>query len=89
MTRKGASRGARECVFATCDASWKPICAICENAELAKHIFKNHAHTAGSDLCRSWRLASLPLLGLVSYDSAGGGNWTERLPVRFKWSAAA
>ena len=42
-----ASRGARECVFATCDASWKPICAICKflnrnpktaGAELAKHI---------------------------------------------------
>jgi hypothetical protein len=50
--------------------------------------FKNHAHTAGIDLCRSWRPASLPLLGLVSYDSAKAGNWTERLPVRFKWSAA-
>jgi len=49
---------------------------------------KNHAHTAGSDLCRSLRLASLHLPGLVSYDSAGGGNWTERLPVRFKWLAA-
>jgi hypothetical protein len=58
-------------------------------AELEKHISKNHAHTAGSELCRSLRLASLPLLGLVSYDSAGPGNWTERLPVRFKWSAAA
>jgi hypothetical protein len=51
--------------------------------------FKNHAHTAGSDLCRSLRLPSLHFRGLVSYDSAGAGNWTERLPVRFKWSAAA
>ena len=33
-------------------------------------------------------LETVPLLGLVSYDSAGGGNWTERLPVRFKWLAA-
>jgi hypothetical protein len=39
MTRKGASRGARECVL-TPDALWKPICAICKNAELAKHISK-------------------------------------------------
>jgi hypothetical protein len=51
--------------------------------------FKNHANTARSDLCRSLRLASLHFPGLVSYDSAGGGNWTERLPVRFKWLAAA
>jgi len=57
-------------------------------AELETY-FKNHAVTAGSDLCRRLRLASLHLPGLVSYDIAGGGNWTERLPVRFKWLAAA
>ena len=57
-------------------------------AVLAKHISKNHADTARSDLCRSLRLASLHFRGLVSYDSARGGNWTERLPVRFKWLAA-
>jgi hypothetical protein len=28
-----------------------------------------------------------PGLGLLRF--AGGGNWTERLPVRFKWLAAA
>ena len=34
-----------------------------------------------------WHFWHLP--GLVSYGSAGGGNWIERLPVRFKWLAAA
>ena len=29
------------------------------------------------------------LLGVVSYGGAGGQNWTERLPVRFSWQAAA
>ena len=57
-------------------------------AELAKHISKITLTPRAAIYCRSLRLASLHLPGLVSYDSAGGGNWTESLPVRFKWLAA-
>jgi len=81
-SKRGFSRGARMRLRDTRRLAETDLRDL-QKRSASETYFKNHAHAAGSDLCRSWRLASLHLLGLVSYDSAGGGNWTERLPVPF------
>ena len=54
-------------------------------AELAKHCTEITATPDG----KSYRLSGdWDLVGVRS-DGAGGGNWTERLPLHFEWQAAA
>jgi hypothetical protein len=55
-------------------------------AELAKHCTEITLTPEGDSdkLSGEW-----DLLGNVRSDGAGGRNWTERLPVRFVWLAAA
>ena len=53
---------------------------------LAKHMQKIVLVPQGS---RYVAIGDWKLLGLGSYGGAGGPAWTERLPIRFEWLAAA
>jgi hypothetical protein len=55
-------------------------------AEIAKHCTDITSNQEGNTyrLSGEWHL-----LGVLRSDGAGGPAWTERLPVRFEWLAAA
>jgi len=55
-------------------------------AEFAKHIEKITMTPSGEHYVAS---GNWHLVGRGSIDGAGGPAWTERLPVRFEWLAAA
>ncbi len=55
-------------------------------AELAKHIEKITLTPSGECYIAS---GTWNFVGRGSVDGAGGPAWTERLPVRFEWLAAA
>ena len=51
-------------------------------------LLNRNPKTARAELAAK-HISKITLTPREAIDSAGAGNWTERLPVRFKWSAAA